>query len=88
MALACKYCVLTKGLKGTGENLADGKKIMFDTPEEFFNHIEMEHDIPITRVGETESECMERFKKINKRAGTDNCQCPFCLTRKTLGGWL
>ena len=82
MPIACKYCILTKGLKGTGENLTDGKKIMFDTEEELCDHVEMEHDIPVMREDETESECKERFNKINRRSGTENCQCPECILIK------
>ena len=82
MPIACKYCVMTKGIRGTGENLVDGKQAMFDTYEELADHIEMEHDIPVQRENETDIECWSRFCVKNKRAGTENCQCPECVNNR------
>lgn len=73
--ITCKYCVATKGLTMSSDHI-------FKTDEELFNHIEMEHDIPVKRKGETEEECMVRFKAKNSRAGGPDCQCPDCLAKK------
>lgn len=69
--IACKYCIATKGLSLQSSHL-------FQTEEELFEHIEMEHDIPVAREGETEEETMQRFKAKNKRAGGPDCQCLSC----------
>jgi len=72
MAIACKYCIATKGLKGT-----DIKRLP-QTDEEFANHVEKEHHIPVRREGETEQQTMERFHRENPEAGGPNCKCPSC----------
>ena len=69
MATLCKYCVAIKGATS---------KDAFETDEEFYNHVEMEHDIPVKRKGETHEQTMKRFKAKNKRAGTKDCQCLSC----------
>lgn len=74
MGTACRYCIASKGLRL-------GDKHIFDTEEEFINHIEMEHDIPVTRDGETEEQTKERFAKQNPRAGGPDCRCPSCLAK-------
>jgi len=73
--ITCKYCTMTKGLTMDSDHI-------FKTDEELFNHIEMEHDIPVRREGETEEACMVRFKAKNPRAGGPDCQCPDCLVKK------
>jgi len=75
MGIACKYCIATKGLKLDRDHL-------FESDEELVDHIEMEHDIPVRREGETEEECMSRFKAKNPRAGGPDCQCPTCLRNR------
>jgi hypothetical protein len=55
---------------------------LFETDEELFDHIEMEHDIPVRREGETAEEAMKRFKAKNTRAGGPDCQCPACLRQR------
>ena len=46
MALACKYCIMYKGLKGSDvANLPQ-------TEEELYSHIEHEHHIPVRRENE------------------------------------
>lgn len=72
MPIACKYCIATKGLKGS-----DIDKLP-KTKEELFQHIETEHHIPVIRENETEEECSERFKRENPEAGGPNCKCPAC----------
>lgn len=75
MGIACRYCIATKGLTMKSGHL-------FQTEEELIEHIEMEHDIPVAREGETEEETMARFKAKNPRAGGPNCQCPACLHKR------
>ena len=56
--------------------------------EEWFNHLEMEHDLVVRREGETEEEARKRVKAKNPRLGTENCQCPTCVRNRkppTLG---
>jgi hypothetical protein len=75
MSIACKYCIATKGLRLDRDRL-------FETDEELIEHIEMEHDIPVRREGETEEETMRRFKAKNPRGGGPDCQCPACLHQR------
>jgi hypothetical protein len=75
MGIACTYCIATKGLRLDRDRL-------FETDEEFYEHIEMEHDMPVQREGETDGECMRRFKAKNPRAGGPDCQCPACLHQR------
>jgi hypothetical protein len=75
MPIACKYCIATKGLTLQSDHL-------FDTEDELIDHIEMEHDMPVEREGETEEQTMARFKAKNPRAGGPDCQCPACLRNR------
>lgn len=75
MGIACKYCIATKGLRLDRDRL-------FETDEELFDHIEMEHDIPVKREGETAEEAIRRLKAKNPRAGGPDCQCPACLHQR------
>ena len=72
MAIACTYCILTKGLKGSEISSLPR------TEEELFQHIEHEHHIPVQREGETGRQCMDRFKRENPEAGGPDCKCPNC----------
>lgn len=72
MALACKYCILIKGLKGSEISQLP------QTEEELMQHIEREHHIPVRRDNETVEEAMARFKRENPDAGGPNCKCPDC----------
>ena len=76
MAIGCIYCIATKGLKGS--EIAS----LPQTEEEFMDHIEMTHDLPVGREGETEEQTTVRFKAKNKRAGGPDCQCPACLAKR------
>lgn len=76
MPIACKYCVATKGLKGS--DIGSLPK----TDEEFADHMENVHHIPVMRQGETLRECMERFAKEQPEAGGPNCRCPDCARRR------
>lgn len=73
--ITCKYCIIEKGITGK-----DG----FETEEEFFEHIEMVHDIAVRRPGESHEEALERVREKNPRIGTDDCQCPGCKERRRL----
>lgn len=72
MALACKYCILAHGLKGSEISSLP------QTDEELYQHIEREHHIPVRRENETPEECLARFKRENPGAGGPNCKCPSC----------
>jgi len=72
MSIACSYCIASKGLTLRSSHL-------FETDEELIEHIEMEHDMPVAREGETQEQTMARFKAKNPRAGGPECQCPSCL---------
>jgi len=80
--IACKYCIMDKGLKGSElESLPQ-------TDEEFSNHIEKEHHIPVRRDNETDEQYLERFQRENPEAGGPNCKCPNCCherDRKLVG---
>lgn len=75
MPIACKYCIATKGLK------LDSPWV-FETLEELYNHIEMEHDMPVIREGETREEALARFKAKNPRSGGPDCRCPGCMAKR------
>lgn len=72
MALACRYCIAMKGLKGS--EIAS----LPQTEEELFVHIEREHHIAVRREHETEAECLARFRNENPDAEGPNCRCPNC----------
>lgn len=75
----CKFCIAKKGLKGSELKTCG---YCFETEEELFNHIEMEHDLVIMREGETEEQATTRVKAKNPRLGTKDCRCPACLERR------
>lgn len=64
----------------SGISFAKGN--IFKNEEDYANHIEEVHDMPVRRKGETKEECQQRFKAKNKRAGTENCRCPACLGKE------
>ena len=57
MALACKICILQKGLRGS--EIAS----LPQNEEELADHMEKVHHMPVTREGETDEEALERFLK-------------------------
>ena len=73
MTIACKYCILEKGLRGS-----DIDSLPF-SDEMFFDHLEREHHIPVRRKGETKPDAMARFQKENPEAGGPRCKCPTCV---------
>ena len=78
MALACKYCILTKGLRGSDISKCPQNE------EELAQHIESEHHIPVRRKNETAAECNERFQRENPEAGGENCKCPRCQVERDI----
>ena len=73
--IGCPYCLLPGG---RGWRMA-GKQGLFDTDEEFIEHIEMEHDLAVRREDETEEQALARVKAKNPRIGTKDCRCPSCM---------
>lgn len=69
MALACKICIATKGLRGS--EIAS----LPETEEELAEHLEAVHHIIVIREGETGDEAEERFLKNHPEAKT----CPDCI---------
>ena len=79
MARACRYCIMTKGLRGS--EIAD----LPQTDEEFCDHVEREHHIPVRREGETKEQAQKRFQEQNPEAGGPNCRCPGCQAKREAG---
>ena len=74
----CRYCVATKGLKGS-----ELKKRDLSDPEKMAKHIESEHNIPVRRPGETSQQAMKRFRKEQPQAGNPElCKCPECQAER------
>lgn len=71
--IACKYCIATRGLKGS--EISGLPK----TKEELMDHIEREHHIPVRRGKETTAECEKRFAREQPEAYGPNCKCPACV---------
>ena len=77
--IACKYCIATRGLKGSEiKNLPK-------TDEELFDHIEREHHIPVRRENETVAQCEARFAREQPDAGAPDCKCPKCIAIRRAG---
>lgn len=79
MGLACRYCIADKGLRLSSPWI-------FESEEEFFDHLEMEHDLVIRRDGESDAEAQARVKAKNPRIGTESCQCPSCKANRLMVG--
>jgi len=84
--IACPFCVAEKGL-----NLERDKgKHLFENEEEYFNHLEMVHDLVVRRKGETEEDAIKRVREKQKkefgfvRIGSENCQCPACKAKRKI----
>lgn len=69
MAFGCRFCAIEKGIT---------VRDCFENQEDFFNHLEVVHDLVVSRVGESDEQARERVKTKNPRLGTKNCQCPGC----------
>ena len=46
--------------------------------EMLLTHIELDHDVPVERAGETAEQALERVKRLNPRIGGPGCRCPEC----------
>lgn len=69
MALACKICILEKGLKGS--EIGDLPK----NEEGLLAHIEEVHHLPVMMKGETQEAAIERFLKKYPQARTcEDCK--------------
>jgi hypothetical protein len=81
MALACKYCIIAKGLKGSEIDALP------QTEEELFDHLEHEHHIPVRREGETSEQARERLYTTYPEArDPKTCKCPRCTAYRMLDG--
>jgi len=69
MAIACKICIMTKGIRGSDEDS------LFETQEELNDHLEKVHHMPVQQDGETREECIKRFIEKYPEAKT----CPECI---------
>ena len=69
----CTYCLSEKALTPS-----DG----FKTDEDFYNHLEEEHDLVVRRENETGEQAEARVKKKNSRIGTKDCRCPDCKKKR------
>ena len=88
----CSICVAVNGL--SGRDLVKGGPKDLDDDEDFANHMENEHNMPVQRKGETKKQTMARFKREHPEAqDPKTCRCPehqaergdFAL-RKNVGG--
>jgi hypothetical protein len=69
MPIACKICIMTRGLRGSQLDS------LFQNQEELVEHLESVHHMPVRREGETEEESIQRFLKAHPEART----CPDCI---------
>ncbi len=76
--MGCRLCLMPGG-PGIGPR----KGGVFDDDEAYFEHLEMEHDVPVCREHETEDDARGRVAGKNPRMGSPLCRCPACAaTRK------
>jgi len=69
----CKYCTALYGLKGS-----EAKERSFETDEEFAEHLENTHGIPVQREGESEEETMARCAAKGIVPDRTKCVCRQC----------
>lgn len=69
MALACKICIMEKGVRGSDI------KDLPQNEEELADHMEKVHHMPVQREGETHEQCIKRFIEKYPEAKT----CPKCI---------
>lgn len=71
MAIACKYCIATRGLRGSEiKNLPQ-------TDEEFYKHLESVHHIRVQRRGESPADAEVRFQREHPEV--KDCTEPSCV---------
>lgn len=68
MAFACKYCIASRGLRGS--EIAS----LPQTEEELVRHLESFHHFRVRRPDETREECEVRFNAEHPEAAN----CPEC----------
>jgi hypothetical protein len=68
VALACKICIATRGLRGSEIDTLP------QTEQELIAHIERVHHMPVQRDGETREASIERFLRAYPEAKS----CPEC----------
>lgn len=79
MPLACKLCIMTKGLKGRDIDLLP------KTEDDLIEHIESDHHIPVRRAGETGEQAKERlYAKFPEAKDPATCKCPACVVQRRL----
>ncbi len=66
MALACKFCIAEKGLRGSD---IDG---LPKNQEELNEHLEQYHHMPVIREGETREQAIKRF--VTQHPEATSCQ--------------
>jgi hypothetical protein len=76
--LTCKICIAEKGF-----SLANTDRI-FKTDEELYEHIEIEHGVPVIRQGETEEQAIERCAKKGIVPDREKCKCKDCQRWRAL----
>lgn len=69
MPIACKICIMQRGLRGSEIDSLP------KTEEELEDHLEKVHHMPVQREGETHEQCIERFLEKYPEAKT----CPECI---------
>lgn len=73
MANICKYCVMRYGIKGSEIYEKD-----LSNDEDFYNHIEEVHGIPVMREGETKEDTEKRCAAKGIVSDRNKCQCQEC----------
>jgi hypothetical protein len=77
MPLGCKFCIMTRGLRGS--DIAS----LPQTEAELWDHIESEHHVAIQRPGETLDETRARFQaKYPEASDPKTCKCPDCTGKR------
>lgn len=71
--ITCRICVAQRGLKLDGSRAP-----LFDTDEEFMDHLEMAHGLIVPRDDETIEEATARVTARIPGYGTPDCQCEMC----------
>ncbi len=69
----CKYCIITKGIKGS-----DLAKEDLSNDEAFCEHIENVHGIVVKREGETKEDARKRCAAKGIVTDRTKCQCQEC----------
>jgi hypothetical protein len=77
MALACKFCIMTRGLKGS--DIAS----LPQTEDELIEHVERDHHIAVVQPGETKAQALVRlWAKYPEASNPATCKCPDCAAQR------